>query len=188
MVRCATPRTGEPRALPGVAPVAMQQGRYAARLIPTGSPAARRAAVPLPRQGHARDDRARPRGSRHPRAASQRLPGLDHLAGRAPLLPDRLREPRARVAALGLQLLHPRPRRAPDHRGCRELVIAVAQRVAQRCVSASAACSETPLSPKRRIPSALATGGELSSARAPKGGPSGVGLRRPGARGARAYK
>lgn len=33
MVRVRDPRTGEPQALPGSAPVAMQQGRYAGRLI-----------------------------------------------------------------------------------------------------------------------------------------------------------
>jgi NADH dehydrogenase len=33
MVRVADPRTGEGRILPGVAPVAMQQGRYAGRLV-----------------------------------------------------------------------------------------------------------------------------------------------------------
>jgi NADH dehydrogenase len=33
MVRVRDPRSGEPRALPGLAPVAMQQGRYAGRLV-----------------------------------------------------------------------------------------------------------------------------------------------------------
>jgi NADH dehydrogenase len=33
MVRVADPETGEPRVLPGLAPVAMQEGRYAGRLI-----------------------------------------------------------------------------------------------------------------------------------------------------------
>jgi NADH dehydrogenase len=33
MVRVRDPGTGEPRSLPGVAPVAMQQGRYAGRLV-----------------------------------------------------------------------------------------------------------------------------------------------------------
>ena len=33
MVRVRDPHTGQPQALPGIAPVAMQQGRYAARLV-----------------------------------------------------------------------------------------------------------------------------------------------------------
>ena len=49
MVRVRDARTGEPRTLPGLAPVAMQQGRYAGRLI-----AARRAGRPT-RPFHYRD-------------------------------------------------------------------------------------------------------------------------------------
>jgi NADH dehydrogenase len=33
MVRVRDPHTGQPQALPGIAPVAMQQGRYAGRLV-----------------------------------------------------------------------------------------------------------------------------------------------------------
>jgi NADH dehydrogenase len=33
MVRVRDPQTGQPQTLPGIAPVAMQQGRYAARLV-----------------------------------------------------------------------------------------------------------------------------------------------------------
>ena len=41
MVRVRDPRTGNGRGLPGLAPVAMQEGRYAARLIAARSPVAR---------------------------------------------------------------------------------------------------------------------------------------------------
>ena len=47
--------------LPGVAPVAMQQGRHVARSIARG----REHAVPLPRQGQPRDDRPLARDRRH---------------------------------------------------------------------------------------------------------------------------
>jgi UDP-N-acetylmuramoyl-L-alanyl-D-glutamate--2,6-diaminopimelate ligase len=46
------------------------------------------------------------------------LPGLGALAARAPDVPDRLPEPAARPAALGVQLRDPRPRLA-DHHGRR---------------------------------------------------------------------
>ena len=71
-------------------------------------------AVPLPRQGQPRDDRPRPRGGRPQGRPPQRLPRLGRLARRPPLLPDRLPEPAARPHPLGVQLLHARPRRAPD--------------------------------------------------------------------------
>ena len=77
------------------------------------------ATVPLPRQGDAGDDRAGARGRRYQRTAPERFPGLDHLAGRAPVRPDRVRESRAGPAALGLPLLHPWAWHAPDHRGRR---------------------------------------------------------------------
>ena len=50
MVRVRDPG-GEPSSLPGVAPVAMQQGRYAARPRPRAARRARPRPVPLPRQG-----------------------------------------------------------------------------------------------------------------------------------------
>jgi hypothetical protein len=49
--------------------------------------------------------------------APQVLPGMDHLADRASLLLDRIPEPRAGAAAMGIQLLHPRAWRASHHRG-----------------------------------------------------------------------
>ena len=63
---------GELQDLPGVAPVAMQQGRYAAKLVqaPSGRQCPR--AVPIPRQGQPRDDRARVGRRGHPRRSAQR--------------------------------------------------------------------------------------------------------------------
>ena len=93
----------------------------AARAQPEDALAAadrRRAAVRLSRQGHARDDR--PRACRRADSTGCSLSGFPawvDLARRAPLLPDRLREPGARVAAVVLQLLHPRPRHAPHNGG-----------------------------------------------------------------------
>ena len=69
-------------------------------------------AVPLPRQGQPGDDRSRPRGGRPARGSAQRLPGVDHVARRPPLLPGRLPEPAARVHPLGVQLRDTRSRRA----------------------------------------------------------------------------
>ena len=70
---------GEPQQLLGVAPVAMQEGRYVAKVV--NAPARRRArAVPLSRQGQRRDHRPRARGRRHQGAQGERLPGLAALA------------------------------------------------------------------------------------------------------------
>ena len=48
---------GEPLVLPGVAPVAMQQGRYVAKVVRARLRGRQHAAVPLPGQGQPRDDR-----------------------------------------------------------------------------------------------------------------------------------
>ncbi len=68
------------------------------------------AAVPLPRQGHAGDDRSPVRGRAGGPAPLPRIPRVGRLARRAPLLPDRVREPPPGPAALGLVL---RPARSP---------------------------------------------------------------------------
>ena len=107
---------GAPVTLPGVAPVAMQQGRYAARVV-----RARLASEQAP-PFHYHDKGnlatigrgaavADIKGS-----APQRLPRLDHVARRSSVVPGRVREPRPCVHAMGVQLHHPRPRRATDHR------------------------------------------------------------------------
>jgi NADH dehydrogenase len=119
MVRVRDPHSDQPQALPGIAPVAMQQGRYARpshRQPPRGPPLS---AVQIPQQGHAGDHRARASGRRDPRPSPQRPPGLDHLASSAPRLPGRIREPDAGAAALEPQLHHPRTRHTPDHQGHR---------------------------------------------------------------------
>lgn len=100
--------------LPGLAPVAMQEGRHAARVVRDrlhGRPGRR---LPLPRQGqprHHRTRKGRRRGQAH---SSQRLSGMDHLADGSPLVPGRVREPASRRDALGLQLHRP-PTRRPRH-------------------------------------------------------------------------
>ena len=50
---------GEARLLPGVAPVAMQQGRYAASVVRARLADRAAPALPLPRQGQPRHDRPR---------------------------------------------------------------------------------------------------------------------------------
>src|SRR5262249_41643327 len=73
--------------------------------------------VPVLRQGHDGDDRAP--GRRRPDRPDP-AHGLDRLArvaGRAPLLPDRIREPAPGGGALGLVLPAPRPARALDPAG-----------------------------------------------------------------------
>ena len=100
---------------PGVAPVAMQQGRYAASAVRARLRGPRRAAVPLSRQGQPGHDRPS-RGRRgHQRHQAQRLPRVGHLAGGASLLPGGLPEPPSRVHPLGVQLRDARPRRAAHH-------------------------------------------------------------------------
>ncbi len=99
---------------PGVAPVAMQQGRYAARVVRDRLESADTPAVPLPRQGQPGDDRPRGGGGRNRAAQAQRLPRLGHLAGGSPLVPRRVREPHRRLHPLGVQLRHPRTRLPAD--------------------------------------------------------------------------
>ena len=100
--------------LPGVAQVAIQGGRYAAKAIKARSPVSRpvsrsttttRAAWPRSR-GSAR--------SQHRQDPPQRLHRLGHVAGGPPRLHHRLQEPDHHAAALGGQLRRPRPVRAHD--------------------------------------------------------------------------
>jgi NADH:ubiquinone reductase (H+-translocating) len=74
---------GGVQALLGVAPVAMQQGRYAAMLVRARLSGHPIGAVPLSRQGQPRDDRPCPRSRRPPRHPTERLPRLGRLAGGA---------------------------------------------------------------------------------------------------------
>ena len=106
-------RGGEP-SLPGVAPVAMQQGRSR----PASSARARADPIrrlSLPRQGQPGDDRASSGGRRHKRSSAQRLPRLGNVAARPPLVPDRLPESAARPHPLVPQLRNPRSRRPTHH-------------------------------------------------------------------------
>ena len=94
--------------LPGVAPVAMQQGRYAAR--------AARGRISgetvgpfryLDKGNLATIGRASAVADLHT-ASAQRLPGLGRVARGPPLLPDRVRESAPGADPVGVQLLHPR--------------------------------------------------------------------------------
>ena len=80
--------------LPGVAQVAIQGGRYAAKAIkaPRGRSAGRRA-VPVPRQGQHGDDLAVQRGRQHRQDPPQRVHRLGDVAGGPPRLHHRLQEP-----------------------------------------------------------------------------------------------
>ena len=98
--------------LPMTSPPAMQAGRYVARQILGRSDRASRSAT---------STRARWRRSAGPRRSVRsdrcvhRLHRLGRVARRAPLLPDRLREPADRDAAMVLVLRALRPARARDH-------------------------------------------------------------------------
>ena len=108
--------SGPPVALPGLAPVAMQEGRHAAAVVKDrleGRPGRQfhyfdkgnlatigRARGSRPQGDHATDPV--PAGD-----PSERLRRLGHLADRAPVLPDRLREPADRVDPVGVQLRPP---------------------------------------------------------------------------------
>ena len=82
-----------------------------------GTPAA--AALPLPRPRRARDHRPQRRRRQDQGRARHGPPRVADLARRAPGLPRRLPQPRAGAPALGLELRHPRPRDAVDHRSPR---------------------------------------------------------------------
>ncbi len=103
--------------LPGVAPVAMQMGRYAAKLIKGRLREKAVEPVQVQGQGQPGHDRA---SARRRRAAAadprRRVHRLGAVARHPPLLPGRLPEPPAGLHPLGLQLPHPRPRDPADHR------------------------------------------------------------------------
>ena len=116
MVRVRSP-DGSALALPGVAPVAMQQGRYVCEGHPGPVTQQRQtAAVPLPGQRKPGHHWPSFGGRRRQGTEAQRLHRLDHLAARSSLVPGRLPKPRSRPHPLVVQLRHPRPRRPTDHR------------------------------------------------------------------------
>ena len=109
-------RDGSPVTYPGVAPVAMQQGRHAARVV-----RARLASEQAPPfhyfdKGNLATIGRGAAVADIKGAAPQRLPRLDHMVGRSSLLPGRIREPHPRVHPLGVQLRDTRPRLPADHR------------------------------------------------------------------------
>ena len=115
MVTVQRRRRNDRRRCPGVAPVAMQQGRYAARAIrrPPPWPARPARSATSTRATSPRSAARRP----SPTSRGSTLAGFPAwvtLARRPPLLPDRLPEPAARRAPLDDQLRHPRTRRAAD--------------------------------------------------------------------------
>ena len=101
--------------LPGVAPVAMQQGGYVAARDHGAASRRERGAVSLPRPWQHGDDRSRPRDRRPRLDLLRRLPGLDDLALHPPHVLGRVRESRARVLPVGVELLHLESRRAAHH-------------------------------------------------------------------------
>ena len=106
-------QNGKP--IPALAPVAMQQGAYAAKSIKTRLARTDDASLPLPRPRHDGDDRSIFRGGRPGLHQTARVHRLDGLACRPPCDARGLREPCARVHAVDLELLHARPLRPPDH-------------------------------------------------------------------------
>ena len=110
-------RKGEALVLPGVAPVAMQQGRYVAKAVRARLEG--RSVSPfhyLDKGNLATIGRARCR-RRPPLPSAQRFPGgVADLALRPPLVPDRLPEPAAGLRPLVVQLPHPQRWRSRDRR------------------------------------------------------------------------
>ena len=111
---CFLHQTGKP--LPGVAPVAMQMGAYAAGLIQRRLAGQPPRAVPLQRPGSM---------ATIGRAAAvadlgwmrlSRLSGLAGVAVRPSDVPDRVRQPRHGDVPVGVELFHARSVGPADHR------------------------------------------------------------------------
>lgn len=112
--------------LPGVAPVAMQEGRYVAQVIAQRGRGSATAAFPLslPREpGH--------RGAflcsgRERTTALDRLSGVGDVAGGAYLLPDWLSQPPPGHASVGVGVCHPPAQRAVHYLwGCSRAIFMV---------------------------------------------------------------
>ena len=101
-------------ALPGLAPVAMQEGRYAAQVIRDRLHDRADPPVSLPRQGQPGDDRPSSGRRRGRTGAAGRLRRLGDLADRPPVVPDRVPESAACGHSVVVQLPRPRTRRSPD--------------------------------------------------------------------------
>ena len=113
----ASVRNADGRQLPGIAPVANQQGRYVGRLIQASiegrSPPR---PIPLPPLRQHGDDRAFDRRCRLLRPELQRSAGMDPMGHRPRLFPNRIPEQTHGYAQLALALSHIPARHAPDHR------------------------------------------------------------------------
>jgi len=110
---------GEP--LPGLAPVAKQEGAYVAEVI-KGEPCRQdpRAALSLSGAGQARHDRPAVGSHRVRRPAAKGVACLVDLGHRPHLLPDQPSQSADRGNAMALVLRHFRARRAADHRHASE--------------------------------------------------------------------
>ena len=109
----ALDRKGQP--LPGVAPVAKQQGAYVARAIVARLAGKEPGAVPLPRLRFPGDDRTPQCRSPARARAPERLHRLVALGPRPHLFPDRLPQPARGGDELGLELRQLPARHAPHH-------------------------------------------------------------------------
>ena len=103
----------------GTAAADAGDARDAGRPVRRPADRSRRAGTPVPllQQGHDGDDRAAGRGRPDRPDPAHRVHRLGRVARRAPLLPDRFREPAARAGALGLVLPAARPARPLDPAG-----------------------------------------------------------------------
>ncbi len=102
-------------AQPAVAPVAMQHGRYAARLIVARLEGSRPRSIPLSRQREHGYNRPRGRGSRSWPVDLERLARLGDVALHPPDVSGRLPEPAAGLHSVGLPVRHLQPAGAVDH-------------------------------------------------------------------------
>ena len=118
MVSVRDARTGKTRVLPGVAPVAIQQGKYAGRLIRARLEGTETTAFRYHDKGTLATIGRTRAVADLPRHSAQRVRRMGDVARRASLLFDWLREPADRDLALVVQLPDPGTQRSPDHRGC----------------------------------------------------------------------
>jgi NADH:ubiquinone reductase (H+-translocating) len=144
-------RDGTVITFPGIAPVAIQQGHYAAKAVRAPPEGPGRSAVPRPRQGQPGHHRPHRRGRRHQRHQAQRLARLDELAARAPLLFGGLPERAARARPLVHELRHSRPRR-PAHHESRERRRCRPSGGASRTIDASKRGLAGPMTGARKEP------------------------------------
>jgi hypothetical protein len=156
-------RSGEPVALPGLAPVALQQGRYAASVVRARLRGREYGAFRYRDKGNlATIGRAAAVADIKGVRLSGFPPG--NLAARPPLVPDRLPESAARPHPLIVQLRNPRSRRPSDH--TRSDNERSARRLSSRGLRPPAA--ETDPSGLKRQPPEVAQRRQRLTARAPE--------------------